>query len=756
MDSSSRQAQDLHPPSGQAQDPHPPTGQAQGLPLRAHKLDDGRTTGIGGSRRRPRTVPTARHRNGGGRGQTVRCNVRSVRRHWALAILICLAALALRVHRLAEPLVRWDEGWSVAHASLSWLEIVQIASLEVHPPLFYLLLKPWLALGRDVFLVRFFPVLVSVLAVPLTFRVAMRWAGAKPGSFRKPWSLGDVPTREGRDGTPFRGRARLAYLAAALTALAPALVYYAQVTRMYPMVVLWLLLATWALLDWIDGGGNWTLVGLGAAGLAALYTFYYTAWALLGLYGYGLLASYWSARTARSQRRGAQTQGAPEHRVSAARAADRSNPSRPTSITGLVVVGAVTLALYVPWLAYAGSGMLERMAESAPDAAVMPPTLWSLLASTWTALTFDFGTGGWAALAVLGVLLAAVLIAVLFRRPRRGEGIRLLMPIVALVVATGGVVLSSGAYFFAARLLTPAVPFLILLVAWSLDRLCCLGKGFLVAGLAVLCVTFWPTSSRFVYEKSLEVSGPFDPHEYHAMLAGEQARPDEFVFFNELALAGWYEMDRTPQDPAWGYALRWTPIVEPMARIEPRVMERAAGHERLWFVLYRGTSGPGAELKAWLDGTLYPYGLGWGSESLFLSYLAPKAPWVEVASGLDFGGGIRLDSARYSSQVGPGGEVGVELQWRAIQTPLPDCRVVLQVWDETGAVLAHRDVRPFNWDRPTHQWAVGEVVVDHHGLLVSGGSDTRLHLAVSLYDADTGEALPVAGGTYWELGSLEQ
>jgi len=300
--------------------------------------------------------------------------------------------------------------------------------------------------------------------------------------------------------------------------------------------------------------------------------------------------------------------------------------------------------------------------------------------------------------------------------------------------------------------LTPAVPFLVLLVAWALDRLGRRGKGFLVAGLAVLIVAFWPTSSRSVYEKGLEVSGDFDPHEYHAMLSS-RAQPGDFVFFNELALAGWYEMERRPEDPDWGYTLRWT-IVEPMERIRLRVEQAAADHTRLWFVLYKGTFGPGAELKAWLDGTLYPFSMDWGDDSLYLSYLMPKTTWLEVAPSTDFGGLIRLETARYSAQAGSVGDVGVALRWRTLEDPLPNYRVVLQIWDEAGTVLAHRDVQPVNWERPTYRWSTGSVVEDRHGLLLAARSETPLHLAVSLYDAETGEPLPVAGSTFLELGTL--
>jgi hypothetical protein len=49
---------------------------------------------------------------------------------------------------------------------------------------------------------------------------------------------------------------------------------------------------------------------------------------------------------------------------------------------------------------------------------------------------------------------------------------------------------------------------------------------------------------------------------------------------------------------------------------------------------------------------------------------------------------------------------------------------------------------------------VGEVVEDHHGLLVTERSETPLHLAVSLYNTETDEMLSVAGGSFLELGIL--
>jgi hypothetical protein len=196
-----------------------------------------------------------------------------------------------------------------------------------------------------------------------------------------------------------------------------------------------------------------------------------------------------------------------------------------------------------------------------------------------------------------------------------------------------------------------------------------------------------------------------------------------------------------------------------MSEIEPRVERAAATHARLWFVLYQGTSGPGRELKAWLDRTYYPIRTDWGSEAMFLLYAAPEPPWAEIAPTARFGKEgepalIELEEARYSVQARPGGEVGVALRWRSLQAPLPKLRVVLQVWDETGTVLAQRDASPVNWEYPTDHWSAGEGVDDHHGLLLNRPSEGPLHLAVSVYETESGTMLQVSGGDFLELGTL--
>ena len=63
----------------------------------------------------------------------------------AVLLLLVLVGFALRLHAIDDIPLRWDEGWSIALAVLPVSEILRLTALDVHPPLYYLSLKPWLA-----------------------------------------------------------------------------------------------------------------------------------------------------------------------------------------------------------------------------------------------------------------------------------------------------------------------------------------------------------------------------------------------------------------------------------------------------------------------------------------------------------------------------------------------------------------------------------------------------------------------------------
>lgn len=203
---------------------------------------------------------------------------RAPRRWPSLAIaFLTLVAFALRSHDLAAVTLRWDEGWSIALARLPLADLARITALDVHPPLYYLWLKAWLFGGSaPEFWLRFPSLLAASAAVPLAAAAASAWWRTAAGPAR--WS---------------------GLLAAAAATLLPSLVYYAGVTRMYALTAPLLLAAAWGLARsaHVDQElrptrpGAWLAATVAIlATVAALYSFYYTAFALAGLFAAALLA----------------------------------------------------------------------------------------------------------------------------------------------------------------------------------------------------------------------------------------------------------------------------------------------------------------------------------------------------------------------------------------------------------------------------------------------------------------------------------
>ena len=131
------------------------------------------------------------------------------------------AALAVRLWRLDESCLWFDELFGLHAARHAWAELPRFVALDlVHPPLFYLLLKVWAAAGGEsVWWLRLLPALTSSLAlVPLA-----------------------LLARE------LRMRASAAAIAVALAAASGFLVKYAQEVRMYAPLVLLASCSLWLL-----------------------------------------------------------------------------------------------------------------------------------------------------------------------------------------------------------------------------------------------------------------------------------------------------------------------------------------------------------------------------------------------------------------------------------------------------------------------------------------------------------------------------
>jgi 4-amino-4-deoxy-L-arabinose transferase-like glycosyltransferase len=95
-----------------------------------------------------------------------------------LLIGLLLFGFWLRLYQLDGQSLWWDEGISLHLATSSFAEIVANRVTNIHPPLYFFLLKIWVALtGTTAFAARYFSVMASFLQMPLVFALLRRWFG---------------------------------------------------------------------------------------------------------------------------------------------------------------------------------------------------------------------------------------------------------------------------------------------------------------------------------------------------------------------------------------------------------------------------------------------------------------------------------------------------------------------------------------------------------------------------------------------------
>ena len=188
---------------------------------------------------------------------------------FGLLVLILLPAFWLRLYLLDGQSLWWDEGISLHLATSSFSEIVANRVTNIHPPLYFFLLKIWVVLtGTTAFAARYFSVLVSFLQMALVYAVLRRWFG--------------------------RGTAVIGLVLTAVWSLS---IIYAQEVRVYaflPLVYLLLVFLTQEVVNGTPKRKIW--LWLGVVEWVALHLHYNALFLLIFLNAWAMLKLWQQAR----------------------------------------------------------------------------------------------------------------------------------------------------------------------------------------------------------------------------------------------------------------------------------------------------------------------------------------------------------------------------------------------------------------------------------------------------------------------------
>ena len=164
-------------------------------------------------------------------------------------ILVIALFVAMRLWRLTDFALDGDEIFSIKTAERTWGLLTNEAIKDaIHPPLLYILLKPWIAIGGEsLFWLRLFPVSVSILCLAPVFALC----------------------RDLKISPAARN------MAIGIVAVHPYALYYSQHLRMYSLLMLAVIISAWRFERYLYHPTFRNVVLLGAANLFLGYTQYY-------------------------------------------------------------------------------------------------------------------------------------------------------------------------------------------------------------------------------------------------------------------------------------------------------------------------------------------------------------------------------------------------------------------------------------------------------------------------------------------------
>jgi hypothetical protein len=634
----------------------------------------------------------------------------------------------------------FDEGWSWHLAKMPLSEMAVTTAGDRSPPLYYALLHTWIVLGGESeFVMRY----ISALADTATLALVMAFAQALSSGRR----LSFAPQRL---SSP-------ALFAGLIYALCPVVIWYAQETRMYALVVALCTASSYFLLKWLQTRSGVRILAASALLLAlAVYCHYYAIFLLPAQFVVVVIL----AAAAHDTRYGI------------------------SDTLRWLVAAACVVASLVPWLLIASAGFAYDDGFFFPLNTVDGRLLEFVRSFASGGLAVPLPDWWWIALG-----MAALLGVIGFAANKRGRELLIVLALIAgpLLAATIAVrVVYPNRSVFHPRYLIYVAPMVCVLFggAFSLsqraERPCSKAEGkragvrerrswtavvFGSVSLTALGALWLPPLIGYFTNPALQRDNTRQAtkHVVEALASGDAVvmSRDNFAvryYWPEI----WRQSWSADYDPAAGMLVAAPDGLHGILTDDESVLAKLneAPRKRVRLMLWQdGVVDP----QKFVESSLWPNGFELGEYNfaqirlpLYQIDASPIAPPQFKATDAVFGDQLALRSAWQRERGVAGDWFYTVLNWEPLTQLSKDYKVFVHVLDQDDKLAFQNDKLPLNALLPMTRWKPNQPLRDAHAMVIPADLPAGTYrVVVGVYDPAGQRLLTQDGKDVAELGTVE-